>query len=336
MLSTALVLLVGLTGCNGRAPVGRGPVATVEGHEITLEDVQELMDAQVAYIEALVKVKTTSVTPEQLDTVLAKYRGENDHTLGTVGAGQVLSVLIDVEVFRGILEDANGEVTAADRTTAKTALDQQIQQGGVKVTSAMQPLVDVEVERAALLAALKRAKADPKGREAELRRIFEAGKASFAKACIQQIATTEEADARAAVTRIEAGEDFADVAADVSLDASIAEPGNPQSCIGRGSLAGVFGDAALTARTGDMLGPADARGAWLVVRIWDEQEASYEEARTQIEAQLPDQTETMVQSLITKAYAGADVQIDRRFGTWDGALGEVVPPTDPLASAVEF
>ncbi|MCB0977282.1 MAG: peptidylprolyl isomerase [Acidimicrobiales bacterium] len=332
LLCTALVLLVGLTGCNGRAPAGRGPVATVEGHEISMDRVQELMDAQVAYINALAKVKTTSVTPERLAEVLTQYKGENEHTLGTAGAAQVLSVLVDVHLFQNLLEKEGEKVTAADRTSAKTALDQQIQQSGVKVTSAMQPLIDTEVERAALLTALRRAKVDPKAREDQLRKIFEANKENFAKACVQQIATSGEAEAKAAANRIKAGEDFVDVANDVSLDKAIAQPGNPQSCVSRGTLAGVFGDDAMTAKTGDLLGPADAQGAWLIVQIWDEQDASFEDARAQLESQVPDQGETAVKELIAKAYATADVDIDRRFGTWNGVTGEVVPPVDPLAA----
>lgn len=320
-----------LTACNGRGPVGVAPAATVDGHAISFEQVERLANAQVAYIRAAGKAQGSQVDPSRLAAVLARFQGENRYTLGTSGAAQALTMLIDTRLMARLVNESGAKVTASDRSDARSALDQQIAQSGVKITKAMQPLVDAQVEQEAMFRALERVHKDPSAREKELRKAFEANKSAFDRVCIQQLPTKDEADARKAMARISAGEDITTVAADLSLQAELAQPGNPQSCLAPSQLAGVFGNEALKAGAGDYLGPADAQGAWLIVRIWDVQKADFDQARAQLEQQVPDQATAAAQKALQKAFAETRVDVDPRLGTWNGASGSVNPPTDPLA-----
>lgn len=334
LVGTALLLLVGLTGCNdGKAPIGRGPVATVEGRTITIDDVTEITDALSAFVEASAAAGGDGVDQAQVDTALARYRGVNEHTLGTAGASEALSALVKIEVLSALLADAGGEVTDADRTTAGQQIQQQLSQAGVEANDEIQPIIDAETELAALATALERALIDPAEREAQLREVFDANADAFALVCIQQIATLDQAGAEEAATRIEAGEDFAAVAGDLSEQPELAVPGEESSCLERSRLAGVFPEEAATAATGDVIGPADAQGAWLLVRIWDERQMPFEQARAQLEEQVPHEGQAEASARVAEAYAAADVHIDARYGTWDPEQGAVVAPYDPLADA---
>lgn len=331
LAGTALLLVVGLAGCDGKSPVGRGPVATVEGHDITLDDLREIMDAQVSYVEAVGGSETSGIPTSEIEAVVARYEGDNEHTIGTGGAAEVLNVMVEVEVLRSMLEAADGEVTDADRSTARAAIEQQITGSGVTATAELEPLIELETERASLTAALQRALADDEAREAELREIFEANRASFDRACIQQLPTADEADARTAAQRLDAGEDFVEVAGELSIQPEIAAPGNPATCIPRYQLAGVFGEDAATVATGERLGPADAQGAWLIIQVWAEEEATFEDARADIESQVPDGGQAAFAEARAEAFAEASVSVDARFGRWDPESGRVIAPTDPLA-----
>lgn len=332
LAGATLLLALGLVACSGKGPVGPAPVATIEGREITRDEVTEISEALAAFVELSASSQGAAVDEDQLDAALLRYRGVNDETTGSAGAAEALSALVQIEVLTSLLDDAGGEITDADRATASDQIQQQLSQRGIEATAAIQPIIDAETELGALSAALQRALIDPAEREAQLREVYEANREEFASVCIQQLVTVEQAEAEAAAERIEGGEDFVDVATELSIQPEIAASGDEGTCIARTQLAGVFPEEAETATTGDVIGPADAQGAWLLVRIWDEREGTFEDARAQLEEQVPNEGQEAAAARVSEAYASADIEIDPRYGTWDAEQGTVLPPADPLAA----
>lgn len=335
LVGASVLLVVGLAGCEGNGPVGPAPVATVNGHEITRDDVTELMDAQTAYLQAAIEAAGATDTPEAT-AALDRYRGENEFSISTAGASEALTTLIDIELYKAALADLGGEVTEEDRTAVTTSIQSSLTQSQVTVSPEIQPLIDAETERGALYTALQRAAVDVDAREQQLQEIFEANEVEFEQLCVQQIVAASAEDGDTARSRLDAGEDFVTVAAELSTEPSLAEPGNEQSCVMRTQLRGLFGDQVDGAGEGDLLGSASSQGdpeVWLVLRVWAEQPASFEQARSMIESQVPDNSEAAVAELLADMYASADVQVDPRFGTWTPDSGQVVAPTDPLAPA---
>lgn len=78
-----------------------------------------------------------------------------------------------------------------------------------------------------------------------------------------------QAQAQAARERIEAGEDFADVAADVSDDAGTASQGGDLGWIGRGVLEGPFEDTLYEMEVGEIAGPVETDFGFHVLRLED-------------------------------------------------------------------
>ena len=121
----------------------------------------------------------------------------------------------------------------------------------------------------------------------------------------------------AAYDRIDGGEDFATVAAEVSIDTTSAADGGDIGCVPRANIASVFGDAASTAEPGDLLAPADGEGSWLVVQVDDVNMPTFEEAGEVLAQMVPDDSGAAAQELLAEAFATAKVTIDPRFGTWN-------------------
>jgi parvulin-like peptidyl-prolyl isomerase len=329
LAGAALVLAATLAACGGRGPVGRGPAAIVDGHDITFDEVKNLSDAQGAFLQAA--TKSTTVDQTAVQAGLAAYHRSTPTSIGTGGASQALSELIQAKVFQSVLASSGEKVTEADRTQAKSDVESSLSQYGITVTKTIQPYIDSQVELQALFTAITRSVADPTAREKELRSVYEANKDAFDQVCIQQIVTADEASAQAAFTRIQAGEDFATVAAATpDQQAGLAAEGDEQSCLARTQLAGVFGDASTTAKTGDVLGPADGQGSWIIVRIWNTRQLTFDQARDQLESGVEDTSGDKVNQLVQDALEATDVWVAPQFGTWSG--GAVVAPSDPTAT----
>ncbi|MBX3312978.1 MAG: peptidyl-prolyl cis-trans isomerase [Actinobacteria bacterium] len=335
LVGLAVLMLLGVSACRRNGPVGPSPVATVDGHEITRSDLTEVSDALAAFVAAQAATQGGGVDDPTVEQTLVRFQGENEYTVGTSATAGALTSLVHVQLLDSMLAAAGETVTAADRDTAQTQVDSQLQQYGVTTTPAIQPFVDLQVELSARYNALQRAHSDPDAYEAQLQQVFQANEQLFREVCIQQIVTADEATARTAAQRVDAGEDFVAVAQELSAEPSLAADGNEQSCVTRSTLSGVFPDEALTVTVGDVIGPADGSGSWLLVRVWDERPASYEDARAQIAGQVPDPSIAAAQDALAAAYATAEVDIDPRFGTWVPAEGQVVAPTDPLAAPAD-
>lgn len=336
LAGTTLLLLVGLTGCNGKAPVGRGPVASVDGTEITLDEVRDVTEAQAAYLKAAF---ADAEGNEQATAALAAFQGENDHVLGADGVAQVLGLLIQVEAVEGLVEAEGIEITDADRAGAEELVNQRLEQFELTDNKDVAAVFALETRYRVAFAALQRGLPN-KEPEERARALYDENLALFEDAvCIQQIATTDEASAQDAAARLADGEDFAAVAQATSVQPDLAVEGNEASCIPRENMRGVFGDDVDDAGVGDLLGPADGQGAWIIVRIWDERALEFEDVREQLlqsvgETESPEQA---VNAAVAAHLAAMDVTVDPRYGTWDATTGSVIAPVDPLVDpAGEF
>lgn len=99
---------------------------------------------------------------------------------------------------------------------------------------------------------------------------------------------TEEA-ARAAIARLQAGENFASLAAELSTDPGAARTGGDLGWFGRDRMAPEFADAAFRLKPGEISAPVKTQFGWHVIQVEDRRArpaASFEEVRPEIEAYL--------------------------------------------------
>ena len=337
LIGIALLVLTAAAGCGSDGLRADRPVATVDGHEITNSEVTDLVDAQIAYTEASLKAaKKSGQTAEVLkegEKTLAAFRGTGTDTISATGAAQAITTLIDIEVLGRALKKAGGKITDEKRTTLRSELKKQLTSQKITATKAMEPLIKAEVERQALGQALTEKVAPSAEYEAKLQAAYKAQLAELSQLCVKLVVTADQTSAQAAFDRIKGGEDIGAVAADVSIDATSAAAAGDAGCVARGGVANVFGAAAVNAaKVGDLLGPADGDGSFLIVQITGTNVPTFEESRAQLAEQIPDSSSADVSKILAKAYAATDVTIDARYGTWDAKKGTVVPPVDPLAT----
>jgi parvulin-like peptidyl-prolyl isomerase len=146
--------------------------------------------------------------------------------------------------------------------------------------------------------------------------------------CMRHILTATLDEAQAVKSRLEAGEDFAAVAGDASLDTS--SPGGQLPCpSAAGDFVPEMSTVASTAPLGEYTEPVQSQYGWHVM-IVDERTSpgSLDELLADPLAYLP---QSLVSSLwaswIDKAVRNADVEVASQVGTWGyDALGILPPP----------
>ena len=237
------------------------------------------------------------------------------------------------------LEARGGEVTDADREDALTLLaDAGL---GAEVLAGFGSYRDTLVEGEATVLALSRTLLGSSPDQILEDLYAELSPQLELVACVDHIVIvagagdgtgSEEAYAAAraeldgAVARLDAGEDFATVAREVSGDEGSAPDGGDLGCSPRGTLLPELDEVAWTAEPGTVSEPVRTRVGWHVVRPRERREPTLEEAApTLIQIALQRERSTFLEWL-AGATADAAIAVDPAYGEWDPALGSVVPP----------
>ena len=128
--------------------------------------------------------------------------------------------------------------------------------------------------------------------EAELRVAYQGARERFAvpaEVCARHILVAEEAEAEAVVERLEGGEPFADIAAEVSIDTGSAARGGELGCLPQGATVAPFDEAAFAAEIGVLTGPVETQFGYHLLIVDERIEArvqSFDEVRTPLEREL--------------------------------------------------
>ncbi len=332
-------MVVALAAACGSGPVGAAPAATVDGSAIGPDAVRELIEAQVAYFEA---ARSAGLVPdeqlEMFEEQLAGYRSEGRDAIPTTGAAEALTSLIELEVLEGLLADRGGEVDDAEVDTLRSQLIDDLDQQGIAEVDDFAALIDAESRRQAVIASLTGLVADPAEREEQLAELFEAAVGDFTQLCSLVLVTDDEATAQDGLDRIEAGEDFAAVASEVSTDEGVVEAGGDIGCQAVADIVGLIGDVAYDVEAGDRVGPLEVTldpttgaSSWLVLEVTAVNVPTLDDIRPQLEAQLPEPGQEAVREAVGEAFVDADVDVQSRYGTWEAENGRVQPPVDPSA-----
>jgi parvulin-like peptidyl-prolyl isomerase len=145
--------------------------------------------------------------------------------------------------------------------------------------------------------------------------------------CGRHILTETEEAALAAKERVEAGEAFADVADEVSIDTYSAggELPCPQNL---GSYVPEFAQAAMDATIGEMTDPVQSQYGWHVIVIEERTgPASLEELAADTLAYLNgDYVAERWGAWVNDAILSADVSVNSRVGSWAPAAFGILPP----------
>ena len=157
---------------------------------------------------------------------------------------------------------------------------------------------------------------------------FDDQKASLTEGCVSHILTETEESALTAKDRLDAGEEFATVAAEVSTDPSAADNQGDLGCGPLGQYVPEFAAGAAGAEIGVVTAPVRSQFGYHLILVTERTDPVFEEIapdiREQLEAQ---QASTVYNDWVLEVLNEATVEVDARYGSWTtDPSPQVLPP----------
>ncbi|MGH3650237.1 MAG: peptidylprolyl isomerase [Acidimicrobiia bacterium] len=302
----SLVVLGGLAlaACGGAGAVA----ATVDGGEVTVDDVEALIDSNGA-----------AISKEQFAQFLAfeiQWRVINEAATADYGI-TITEEEVTAEADRIYESVAVGNQTREDFLAERGITEEFLR------NIARQGLLDVGIREI-----LGEGVSEPteEDLDAELR----AARAPITTACISHILVDTEEEAIDVMDRLDSGEEFGEVAKEVSTDTLSAENNGIIPCGTLETYVVPFRDAVLTAPVGELHAtPVESQFGFHVIMVTDRTDAA--------EADLPSEEELVdavrdgaildeLEDWFLAAMEEAEVSVGEEYGTWQANPPTVVPP----------
>lgn len=293
--SVVLALLVAACG-------GPEEVATVDGSPVTFDEVSALIPADGDTVD-------TELFARSLMLVIS-YRvleSEAQQQFGLEFTDADIDTMVeDLLVQTGLTEE---EVLTTYNLT----------EASLRTIGAQQLLAEGVIEE---LVARR-----PGPTEDDLRQRFDAMAPSLTQVCAAHILLETRAEADTALERAMAGEEFADLAAELSVGPS-GPNGGDLGCASPSGYVAEFADATLAADLGVPYGPVETQFGWHVILVHDRVMPNFEEARAQLAEEMKAGAgEQLWIEWLTGALTAADVHVEPEYGTWTtDPQPNVIPP----------
>lgn len=284
-----LLVLGLLAGCT-TATAG-GAAATVDGVEIPHEQLESAVRELAGDVESL--------SPEEREE---RVGGTQRQILTFLIQAQVLASLADdrdVEVGDQALADARGELIAS--IGGEEQLEPVLSQAGLTA----ELFEDVFVPQQAQLTALR---AQLAGDTVETR-------------TVRHILVDSENEADELAGELEQGADFAELAAEHSLDTGSGAAGGELGQAPRGAYVPGFEDAVWSAEIGELVGPVESDFGYHLLEVTDEATVDADELAPQ---QLDQLVAEEFGELVDAAFEDAEVRVADGLGTWSPEQRQVV------------
>jgi hypothetical protein len=166
---------------------------------------------------------------------------------------------------------------------------------------------------------------------------YNANKPLFTQTCVSRIVTATQADATAAMTKLQAGSSFADVAKASSIDAQTAASGGALGC--NFTESEVEQQLAVQSLTvGQPMAPVSNGSQWVIYEVTSQTLVPLAQSQGVVRQELL-QSQSNVSRVSKEIVAFAhrsDVSVDPQYGTWKGlgVVAPVGPPSQYLLAAV--
>ena len=289
----AAIAVLALVGCGDDR--SNDTAADVGGATVSRDQYEQLLTAIVANPEV--------------------FGIEEDSATGTVqgdaGRSILEAMILDVAGKEYLAEEGEA-ITDADRQTAIETIGSQVDTWPAEVANLI-------VDRQAGVVAIGRAAASSGEPQAR----YESSPADLGVLCVRHILVETEEDAQAVLQELADGANFAELAAERSIEPAAAESGGAleaqpgQPCIplqqAEGALDPTFLAAAAGAVPGSPIGPVETSFGWHVILA-----RPYEEVASAVES-------AVGQQLFQEHLATTEIEVDPRYGRWDALEGTVVP-----------
>lgn len=300
LVAAALIL----TACGGGG--GGSVAATVDGADITVEDVRS-------------------------------FPFERSSTLDTNAFAQYLNYLIQWTVLENAAEVEFG--VAPDDAATDAEMERVLAEdlGGVTIEelAEQQQISEGIVRRLVRLGLIQEAVADnlpvDDPPQADIDTAISAERANLTEVCVRHLLVDTVEAATDARSRIEGGEEFTDVATEVSTDPSAADNGGDLGCAPAQQYVTEFRDASVALELDALSEPVETQYGFHVLMVYDRTEPDEATLSTEDEVReaLKEQaTSTALQGWLLEKVTNADVTVEEEFGTW---TVEPTPSVQPPA-----
>lgn len=251
----------------------------------------------------------------------------------TVSAEQFrndLSRLIFTEAIITAAEEDFG-VTGVDTPEARdaylAAMDPDEQAYLISITddpSLTDAAVDVAVTQLLVRSEVRAAMAAD---EDVLVDVWQNERAQLVQVCASHILTATEPDAQEVLARLEAGEDFASVANEVSLDTSSANGALPCP-VSPAAFVGDFATAVATAPVGEFTDPVETGFGWHIIVVESrESPQTLDELAEDPVRWVPAETiDFHWNAWINEIVNGAEIEVRSNIGMWYPPVDGIIPP----------
>jgi parvulin-like peptidyl-prolyl isomerase len=147
----------------------------------------------------------------------------------------------------------------------------------------------------------------------------------FTQVCASHILVETEDEAFAVIERLDAGEDLAVVATEVSIDTGTGPGGGSLGCNSAATYVPEFAAAVAEAPVGEATGPVGTEFGYHVIVVESRTVATAEEVQLLMEQQLIAEA---ANEWIGDAVITADVTVEAEYGTWETEpVPQVIPPS---------
>jgi parvulin-like peptidyl-prolyl isomerase len=296
-----LILIAALAVVAAACSSSSSPAATVNQTDITGEDV-----------DGLFYETPEEFTPEQMATYLGTLiqwtaiEQHADEDLGYVPPSEEIDAEVD-----SILLDSG---FTGDLDTFLS--EQNVSEEGLRLFA-----VQLLIEDAASDALADTAE-EPTLEEAQA--AIDADPLQYTEVCAAHILVATEEEAKAVEERLEAGEDFAVVAAEVSIDTGSGAQGGALPCASPATYVPEFAQATMDAEIGVVTVPIESEFGFHVIRVDDRTVATAEEVQTVMRERA---VFDVIDAWLLLGITNAVVTVDEQYGTWQtDPTPQLLPP----------
>ena len=259
------------------------------------------------------------------------------HVLESSNARRLVRVAIAAEAqFASQLAPAPAADPAADPTAPPTTADPAA--GQAVFDSFSEEFQDFEITFNARAAALSEALTAETQENAAVtdeavQAYYEANQDQFTQNCASHILVEDEATANDLKAQLDAGADFATLAEENSTDTGSATQGGDLGCQAPGTFVPEFEAAIDDATIGEVTEPVQTEFGYHLILVSSKGVQSLEEVQDQIRSQLETPADDPLNAFLADALGNAEVEVNRRYGSWNEETLTVDPPEGPASTA---
>ncbi len=311
----ALVGAVLLAACGSAAgtSVPADVAATVNGTEITVEELES-------------EVRRALESPQFAEVPEDQRTAATEQAQAQTLSGLIQRELIEAEIDRRGIEVSDQEV--------QDLYDQEAaSRGGQEQFDAFLEEIGLTDQEARdfLLGQLRQDKlreeisAEVEVTEDEVREAFEQQEATLERVDTDHILLDTREEAEEVKQLLAEGADFATLAEERSTGPSGPQGGDLGS-VPTSQLVPEYVEPLRDAQPGDIVGPVETQFGFHVIQFNGFETPSFEDMREDLETQLrSSRANSAIQEFLAELNAGAEVEVNSRFGEWDPQQGAVVP-----------